>query len=127
MSDKLHAELEGHLKDWGRAIVANDANEISGFATDDWVLVTSEAGPIDSSMFLGAVRSGALTHDTFEVEVQRVLDYGEVAIAIAHVTNSGTYQGTPFTADEWTTDVFVRSDRRWICVLTALTPRSEAS
>jgi ketosteroid isomerase-like protein len=127
MSDELRAELEGELKAWGKAIVANDAEAIGGFATEDWVLVTPEGGPIDSSMFLGAVRSGALTHDTFEVEVQRALDYGEVAVAIAHVTNSGSYQGAPFTADEWTTDVFVRRDGRWTCALTALTPRTEVS
>lgn len=128
MSDPLHAELEALLKAWGEAIVANDANAIARFAADEWVLVDPQGGPIDSSRFFEAVRSGALTHDTFETEVERVYTYGnDVAVVIAHVTNTGAYKGMLFTADEWSTDVFVRRDNTWLCALTALTPRSPAN
>lgn len=91
------------------------------------MLVTPEAGPIDSEVFYGALRTGDLTHDTFEVDVHRVVLLGDAAVAVAHVRNSGAYKGTPFTADEWATDVFVRRDGRWICALSALTPRVQAA
>jgi ketosteroid isomerase-like protein len=124
MNDELKAELDQYLKAWGKAIVANDTEAISRFSSDDWVIVSPEAGAIESNLFLDAVRSGDLTHDTFEVEVQRVVACGNAAVAVAHVKNSGAYQGTAFTADEWATDVFVRKDGGWTCVVTALTPRT---
>lgn len=127
MSDDLEGDLDSLLKAWGRAIVSNDAEEIGRFAADEWVLVDPQGGPVDSSAFLGAVASGDLTHDSFDVEVERVFGYGGVAVAITHVRNTGAYRGTPFSADEWATDVFVRRDGGWLCVLTALTPRMVAT
>ncbi len=53
-----------------------------------------------------------------EPEVLRVRVCDDSAVLTALGTNHGTYQGQPFTADEWITDVFIR--RR--CVLTHLTP-----
>jgi ketosteroid isomerase-like protein len=127
MTDNLHEELNTYLKAWGDAIVSNDADAIARFSLSDWKLVTAEAGPIDSTMFFEAVRSGDLTHDTFEVDVHHVTRLGDTAVAVAHVRNTGHYKGTPFTADEWATDVFIRRDGGWICVLSALTPRIQAA
>jgi ketosteroid isomerase-like protein len=127
MSDDLKGDLDRLLKAWGRAIVSNDATEIGRFAADEWVLVDPQGGPVDSSAFLGAVSSGDLAHDSFEVEVERAFAYGEVAVSIAHVRNTGAYRGTPFSADEWATDIFVRRNGAWLCVVTALTPRMVAT
>jgi ketosteroid isomerase-like protein len=127
MTDDLRNDLDEYLKAWGDAIVSNDADAIARFSLADWRLVTPEAGPIDSAVFLEAVRSGDLTHDTFEVDVHYVSMLGDAAVAVAHVRNSGTYRGTPFSADEWATDVFVRRDGGWICALSALTPRIQAA
>jgi len=46
---------------------------------------------------------------------------GDVAVVIARVRNSGTFDGNPFQLDEWSTDVFVRRDGSWRCILTHLT------
>jgi ketosteroid isomerase-like protein len=123
VSDALREELSQLLWDWGEAIVSNDAAAIGRFAADGWVLVDPQGGPIDSDRFLDAVASGALRHESFEAEVQRVSAFGDVAVVIAHVRNNGSYKGSPFSADEWATDVFVRQDGGWRCALTALTPR----
>ena len=127
MTDNLRDELDEYLKAWGTAILSNDADVIARFSLTDWMLVTPEAGPIDSTVFFEALRSGDLTHDTFEVDVHRVVRLGDTAVAVAHVRNTGMYRGTPFTADEWATDVFVRRDGGWICALSALTPRMQAA
>lgn len=127
MTDNLREELDQYLKAWGNAIVSNDADAISRYSLPDWMLVTPEAGPIDSKVFFEALRSGDLTHDTFEVDVHRVAHLGETVVAVAHVRNSGMYKGTPFTADEWATDIFVKRDGGWICALSALTPRIQAA
>ena len=52
----------------------------------------------------------------------RVRIYGDNAILTARVTNEGYYKGEPFAADEWTTDVFLRRDGRWLCVFSHITP-----
>ncbi len=127
MTDDLRDELDEYLKAWGTAIVSNDADAIARFSLADWMLVTPEAGPIDSEVFFEALRSGDLTHDTFEVDVHRSVRLGDTAVAVAHVRNTGTYKGTPFSADEWATDVFVRRNGGWICALSALTPRMQAA
>jgi hypothetical protein len=43
----------------------------------------------------------------------------------ARVINSGHFRGQPFSADEWVTDVIVRSDAGWKCVLSHVTPASK--
>ncbi len=45
----------------------------------------------------------------------------------ARVTNTAHYGGDRFDADEWTTDVFVRRDDVWRCVLTHLTEAEPAA
>jgi len=125
VSDELLVELDALLKAWGRAIVSNEAEQIGQFASDDWVIVAS-AGVFERAQFLSAVESGALTHDTFEVDISRVRSYADTAIVTAHVTNTGNLGGQDFSSDEWTTDVFVKQAGGWKCVLTQLTPRVEA-
>jgi hypothetical protein len=36
--------------------------------------------------------------------------------------NTAEFGGQTFDADEWTTDVLVRRDGRWLCVLSHITP-----
>jgi ketosteroid isomerase-like protein len=116
---EFHALLEA----WAQAIVADDADRIAAFAEPDWELVTPEAGPIPLEGFLGGVRNGALTHSEMSFEVLSVRRYGEVAVVVARGTNRGEFNGEPFSADEWVTDVFILRDGRWRCALSSLTPR----
>lgn len=114
-------EFGALLKGWAETIVANDADAIDRFVECDWVLI-GEAGIHSREQFLTAVASGELTHEAMSHEVVRVSIYGGVALVVARVSNNGTFQGTPFEADEWSTDVFVGRDGAWRCVLTHLTP-----
>ena len=52
MTDTTHDELTGLLHDWARAIVSDDATAIGRYMTDDWVLVTPEAGAVERAGFL---------------------------------------------------------------------------
>ena len=45
---------------------------------------------------------------------------------LAHGVNHGHWRGTPFSADEWVTEMFVRRDDRWRCAFSALTPNYAA-
>lgn len=119
-------ELEQLSADWERAIVSNDADAIGRFMADDWVIV-SETGVTHKDDFLAVVASGDLTHETFRGSVLSVRQYGDAAVMTGRVRNNGHYKGKAFSADEWTTDVFVRGDDGWRCVHSHITTVKEPS
>lgn len=107
---------------WAAAIVANDADAIGSFMADEWMMV-SNMGPCDKERFLSFVRSGDLTHSEMDLaELTRVKVYGDTAVTASRVTNTADYRGQAFEANEWTSDVFVRKNGEWRCVLTHITP-----
>lgn len=122
----LAQQLRAFVDDWAAAIVSNDAEQIARFMADDWVIV-SESGISSRAQFLDLVRSGALTHSAMgRVSDTRVETYGDAAVVTARVTNTAHYGGQRFDADEWTTDVLVRRDGRWRCVLSHITAAAPA-
>lgn len=103
--------------EWAEAMVSNDADRIGSFMADEWVIV-SERGISPKEHFLGFVRSGALAHSMFKnVGDARVKVYGDTAVLSVRVINTAYFAGQQFDADEWTSDVFVKRDGRWLCVL----------
>jgi len=103
-------------------MVANDADRIGAFMAQEWVIV-SERGIATKENFLEFVRSGALTHSSFDmVGEARVEVYGETAVITCRVVNTAHFGGQQFDADEWTTDVFVKREDKWLCVLSHITP-----
>lgn len=111
---------------WAGAIVSNDAAAIGGFMADDWIIVGPD-GATAKADFLAQVASGDLTHDMMRsVGEPRVAIHGTMAVCTARVINSGHFRGRRFSADEWTTDVFVRHDMGWTCVLSHVTPAQGA-
>jgi ketosteroid isomerase-like protein len=122
MGDK--SEIIEFALAWMAAIVANDAAAIGNFMADEWVIVGSD-GATAKAAFLGLVQSGDLTHDMMRtVDDGRVEFYGATAVYTARVVNSGHFRGQRFTADEWVSDIFIRSQAGWKCVLSHVTPAS---
>ncbi|MGA6173731.1 nuclear transport factor 2 family protein [Streptomyces sp. NPDC012600] len=116
------ALLAAAVDAWAAAIVANDAERIAAFMADEWVIV-SESGITDRDTFLAFVTSGELTHSAMRaVTPPRIRVHGDTAVVTARITNTAHYGGRRFDADEWTTDVFVRRDGHWRCVLSHITP-----
>ncbi|WP_258956897.1 nuclear transport factor 2 family protein [Rhodococcus globerulus] len=119
--DDVQAEVIAIHEQWSTAIVSNDAERIGRFMADDWVIV-SDSGITSKEQFLAVIQSGELTHSTFDrVNDARVRTYGDTAVLTARLTNTAHYRGRQFDADEWTTDVFVRRNGRWLCVLSHIT------
>ena len=110
------------MDEWAHAIVENDAKKIRHFTTSDWQLVDSN-GIIPLDRFLAVVTSGDLEHDAMTHEVMSVQHIHDVAIVVTRGKNHGRWQGQAFSADEWTTEVFVWQDNRWISHHTSLISR----
>lgn len=109
---------------WDQALVSNDAEVIGRFMAENWVIV-SERGVTTKGKFLAVVASGDLTHETFKGEIISVRQYGEAAVLTGRVRNNGHYKGQPFSADEWTTDLFVKRNGTWLCVHSHITTAKE--
>ena len=126
--NNANKELVEIANEWGKAIVANDAGAIGRFMDDDWVIV-SPTGVSDKRQFLSFVESGDLTHDAMDMidGTARVRIYENVAVLTGRVTNTAHYKGEEFLADEWTTDVFVKRNGEWKCVLSHITPRDKTT
>ena len=116
--------LEAVSAAWEQAMISNNAEAIGRFMSDDWVIV-SEYGVTTKEKFLAVVASGDLTHETFKGEIISVRQYGEAAVLTGRVRNNGHYKGQPFSADEWTTDVFIKRNGQWLCVHSHITTAKE--
>lgn len=122
MDEPLFKELEAAEEAFNRAVVSNKVAEISACISKDWVLVTPEAGLVSGERFLQAVGQGILSHDSMSKDIERIRVYGNVGVVTGRGRNTGMFKGAPIKADEWVTDVYVKTGDRWICVLTHLTP-----
>ncbi|MGB7069620.1 MAG: nuclear transport factor 2 family protein [Pyrinomonadaceae bacterium] len=119
--EAIKAELMALGAEWGEAMVSNDAERIGAYMSEDWVIV-SDRGVSDKRHFLAFVESGDLTHSAFDIVGDaRIKVYGDSAVLTVRVTNTAFYKGERFDADEWTTDVFVKHDGKWLCVLSHIT------
>jgi len=115
-------ELEKRFQD---AIMVNDPDAIEGFVTDDWIIVNADGRIIEKDRFLAVVKSGTLTHDAMTLDELRVRIYGDTAVVTGRATSAGKFMEAKFATLERATDVFVRADGQWRCVLTQLTKIAE--
>jgi ketosteroid isomerase-like protein len=108
-------------KAFAEAIVRNDLEGIGGLVTDDWIVIDPNGEIVDRVRFFEVIKSGALTHDMMESEDFRVRVYGDSAVVTGLTRTKGKFMGQEFSTQERATDVFVKRDGRWQCVLTHLT------
>ena len=119
------SEVEEQLlkleKAFAEAIVKNDLEGIGRLVTDDWIIIDPNGEIVDRARFFEVIKSGALTHDVMESEDFRVRVYGDSAVVTGVTRTKGKFMGQEFSTRERATDVFVKRDGRWQCVLTHLT------
>jgi ketosteroid isomerase-like protein len=120
-TNKMQEELLRIEKAFSQAIAANDAEAVGRFLADDWIIIDPDGGIIDKTRFLDVIKSGALTHELMESDDSRVRIYGNTAMVTALTTTKGKFSGQSFTTQERATDVFVKQNGRWQCVLSQLT------
>ncbi len=116
----MEEELIALANAWDRAMVQNDADAIGRYMADDWTIVGPDGSTSDKATFLGLVKSGALTHDVMQSEDFRVRIYGDTAVLLARGVSGGAYRGQAFREDELSSNVFVKQQGQWKCVLTHL-------
>ena len=118
---KAEEELLKLEEAFAEAIVKNDLEGIGRLVADDWIIIDPNGEIVDRTRFFEVIKSGALTHDTMESEDFRIRVYGDCAVVTGITRTKGRFMGQEFSTQERATDVFVKRDRRWQCVLTHLT------
>ena len=120
-SSHVEEELLKLENEFAEAIVRNDLEGIGRLVADDWIIIEPDGGIVDRARFFEVIKSGALTHEMMESEDLRVRVYGDSAVVIGVTRTKGKFMGQEFSTQERATDVFVKRDGRWQCVLTHLT------
>ena len=118
---KAEEELLKLEEAFADAIVKNDLEGIGRLVADDWIIIDPNGGIVDRTRFFEVIKSGALAHDIMASEDFRVRVYGDSAVVTGITRTEGKFMGQEFSTQERATDVFVKRDRRWQCVLTHLT------
>ena len=108
-------------KQFTEAIVQNDAESIGRFVADDWIIIDPDGGIVEKIRFLSVVKSGALSHEMMESDDIRVRVYGDSGVVTALTRTKGKFMGQDFSTQERATDVFVKREGRWQCVVSHLT------
>jgi ketosteroid isomerase-like protein len=120
MRSILETDLIATAHAWDAAMVSNDAAAIGRFMTDDWIIVGADGSVEGKARLLSLIASGDLTHDVMTSEEFTVRIYPDVAIVIAKGVSGGEFKGARFRETERASNVFIRRDDTWICVLTHL-------
>ncbi|WP_199038748.1 nuclear transport factor 2 family protein [Glycomyces salinus] len=103
------------------ALVGNDASTISGFFAHDWIHVGPD-GITPKAALIGWIASGRLAHHSMETAgVPHMVSTGDTVLVTARRMSTGTWDGVPYSADEWITDVYVRAEENWRCALSQKT------
>jgi ketosteroid isomerase-like protein len=117
----MEEELLKIEEEFAAAILKNDVENLGRLVADDWIIIDPNGEIVDRTRFFEVIKSGVLTHDMMESEDFRVRVYGDSAVVTGVTRTKGKFMGQEFSTQERATDVFVKSDGRWRCVLTHLT------
>ena len=107
--------------EFGHAMIKNDPEAIGRLLADDWIIIDPDGGIIDRARFLAVIRSGTLSHEVMDSRDVRVRIYGNSAAVTALTTTTGKFSGQEFKTEERATDLWVKKNGRWMCVLSQLT------
>ena len=118
---QMDEEIRKLEEEFGKAMIQNDAEAIGRFLADDWIIIDPDGGIIDRARFLGVIKSGALTHQAMDSTDMRIRIYANTATVTALTTSTGKYMGQDFKTQERATDVFVKENGQWRCVISQLT------
>jgi ketosteroid isomerase-like protein len=118
----IASEVQAVAAAFDEALVGNDASLIADFMTDDWVYVGPE-GPVAKADLIGWIASGRLAHHTMKAaSPERVVEMGDALLVTSRRVSTGLWEGEAYTADEWISDIWVRSEGSWRCAFSQKSP-----
>jgi hypothetical protein len=102
-------------------LIGNDATAVANFLTDGWAYVGPD-GIVPKSDLIDWIASGKLAHHTMTtVGAERLAQVGDTFVFTARKASSGTWDGTPYTTEEWITDIYIHENGHWHCAFSQKT------
>lgn len=123
--EQLKISFQKIEDNFNAAVISNNIEKIKECVSQDWVIVDAQGGIISQERFFYVIENGMLSHSTMTKEIFRVKIYGNTAVVTGRGKNTGQWQGKPIEVEEWITDIYVKVNEKWLCVLTHLTPVKE--
>jgi ketosteroid isomerase-like protein len=118
----IQSEVQAVAEVFTRALLANDAARIAEHFTDDWVYVGPD-GMVAKADLIEWIATGRLAHHTMEAAgPEHTVTTRDALLVTCRRTSTGAWEGDPYTADEWITDLWVRSGDTWKCAFSQKTP-----
>ena len=111
IEDELNGAYEG-----------SDIKKITDLLSDKWTILESSTGLSDKSKFLKAVEIGKLVQSNMLKEVQEVKLFENLAIVISKGINEGQYLDKSYSSEQWVTNIYIKEDDNWICIMTLEVP-----
>lgn len=120
MSD--HDEILEFCKQRDVDLIKNDAEAIAAHMAAGWAYITP-VGALEKNDIISRIKSGSLQHQSMVFfEMPRISVHGDTAVVTGRKQSVGIDDGTPYSTDEWLTEVLIRRDGQWKCILSQKTP-----
>jgi ketosteroid isomerase-like protein len=99
---------------WNAAVAARDATVVGGLISEDFRFIAPDGSVHARSAMLQMAADRDYVIEPFETQDVRVQVSGTLASITGCFTQSGTFQGQPFTATYRYVDLYRRQARRWV-------------
>jgi ketosteroid isomerase-like protein len=117
----IEEQVRAASAEWDRIIIGNDAEQAGSFMADDWVYVDS-TGPTYRADLLGWIRDERLVHHSMRVVGgERLARIGDVVVLTALKASTGSWEGNPYSAQEWISQVWIETPAGWRCAFSQKT------
>lgn len=100
----------------------NDISKIAELLSDKWTILESSTGLTNKKEFIKAIESRKLVQKKMIKEVQEVRLNDNFAIVISKGKNEGLYLDKTFNSEQWVTNIYVKEDVNWMCIMTLEIP-----
>ena len=105
-----------------KAYECNNIRKITELLSDNWTILESSTGLTDKSKFIDALENGKLVQSKMLKEVQEVKFFENFAIVISKGINQGQYLDKSYSSEQWVTNIYIKEDDNWICIMTLEVP-----
>ena len=103
-------ELEQRLV---KAWLFHDWETLGALLDEDWSVIDPGGRVLTKEQIMAEAASGERKIESGNIDEDRILSFGDVAVVTGRTTAAGTYQGQSFNVRLRFTDVFVRRGDDW--------------
>ena len=98
-------------------LVKRDTKALNELLAPEWKVILSDGSSLTREQLLMYLEGGKLTFSESAVDQLEVRVYGDAAVVNGVSASKGAWENNDFSARERFTDVLIRKDGKWRCVL----------